>query len=263
MKKYIVLVSIIMLFILGIFIYKSYKAQIKESDIIIEINKNTITKTSEESVLNFYKENRDDLKKIANYLLANEMLFKTRPVIINQQNSMDIEKITDETVKKLANKLLKEGTIKQVSSLNDNIKNVDFSLNSEYGIYEQGIRYVSDTKIITEDKTKYNYVKYYKDLSNGWFYYLYYYNEIKDAEIFRKIAWDIMSENEKKSFKNDWHKSIVTLEDWNSVGYKKDNKERKFVVSVCFNTDVDGLLGPIIVYLDPSTKEVVGGNLRY
>lgn len=263
MKKYIVLVSIILLFTSGIFIYNSYKAQITESDIIIEVNKDSITKTSEESVLSFYEENRDDLKKVANYLLANEKLFKTRPVIINEQNSMDIEKITDGDIKKLTSKLLKEGTIKQVSSLNDNIKNVHFLVNSEYGIYEQGIRYVSDKQIITKDKTKYNYVKYYKDLSNGWFYYLHYYNGIKDAEVFRKIAWDIMSENEKKSVINDWHKAIVMLEDWNSVGYKKDNKERKFVVSVCFNTDVDGLLGPIIVYLDPSTKEVVGGGLRY
>jgi len=77
------------------------------------------------------------------------------------------------------------------------------------------------------------------------------------------IAWDRMSENEKKSVRYDWHKAIVALENWNLVGYKKDNTERKFVVSVCFNTDVDGLLGPIIVYLDPSTKEVVGGGLRF
>lgn len=263
LKKSIVLVSLILLFILSIFIYKSFNPQLKESDIIIEVNKNNIIKTSEESVLNFYEVNKEDLKKIANYLLANEILFKTRPVIINEQNSMDIEKITDESIKNLTNKLINEGTIEQVSSLNDNIKNVYFLLNSEYGIYEQGIRYVSDAKIITEDKTKYNYVKYYKDLGDGWFYYLFYYNEIKDAGIFRKKAWDTISENEKQSVAIDWNKAIVVLEDWNSVGYKKDNKERKFVVSVCFNTDVDGLLGPIIVYLDPSTKEVVGGGLRY
>ena len=55
----------------------------------------------------------------------------------------------------------------------------------------------------------------------------------------------------------------MCIRDRNLVGYKKDNTERKFVVSVCFNTDVDGLLGPIIVYLDPSTKEVVGGGLRF
>ena len=53
---------------------------------------------------------------------------------------------------------------------------------------------------------------------------------------------DTISENEKPSVINDWHKAIVVLEDWNSAGYKKDNKERQFVVSVCFNTDVDGLL---------------------
>ena len=262
MKKYIVLVSMILLFILGIVIYKSYHpAQIKESDLIIKVNKDNITNASEESVLDFYEENKDDLTKVGNYLLENEMLFRTRPVIINKQSSIYIDKITDETIKRLTYKLLNEGTIKQVSSLNDNIKTVDFLLNSEYGIYEQGIKYVSDTQVITSDISKYNYVKYYKDLSNGWFYYLYYYNEIKDADIYRKIAWDIVSE--KKSVINDWRRAIVTLEDWNSVGYKKDKKERKFVVSVCFATEVDGLLGPIIVYLDPLTKEVIGGGLRY
>jgi len=87
-----------------------------------------------------------------------------------------------------------------------------------------------------------------------------------------------MSENEKKSVSYDWHKAIVTLEDWNSVDSylvvplnksagpkinKKNNSRLKFVISVCFNTDIDGLWGPIIVYFDPSTKEVLGGGLRY
>ena len=55
----------IFLFILCLFIYKSYKPQIKESDIIIEVNKDTLSKNSEESVLTFYEENKDAIKKVA------------------------------------------------------------------------------------------------------------------------------------------------------------------------------------------------------
>lgn len=266
MKKYILLVSIILLFILGIFIYNKYKplsTQIKASDLITEVNPEDLTKTSEESVLGFYESNKVDLKTVADYLLANEKLFGTRPVIINESIHEDIEKIDDETIRKIADKLLKDGLIKQIASLNDDIKDVRFLIDGEYGTYEQGIRYLSDIQIISNDKSKYNHVKYYKELSRGWFYYLYYYNEIKDADSFRKVVWDKMSENDKKSVAYDWHKAIVTLEDWDSVGHKKDNSNHKYVVSVCFNTEADGLLGPIIIYLDPLTKEVVGGELRY
>jgi hypothetical protein len=266
LKKYILLISIILLFLLGTFIYKKYNpqsAQIKESHFIIEVNPKDLTKTSEESVLSFYESNKADFKTVADYLLASEKLFGTRPVIINESMGEDVERIDDETIRKIADKLLKDGLIKQVASLNDDIKDVRFLIDGEYGTYEQGIRYVSDIQIISHDKTTYNHVKYYKDLGSGWFYYLYYYNKIEDADSFRKVVWDTMSENDKKSVTYDWHKAVVTLVDWNSVGHKKDNSSRKFVVSVCFNTEADGILGPIVVYLDPLTKEVVGGELRY
>lgn len=124
-------------------------------------------------------------------------------------------------------------------------------------------RYVSDAQAISKDKTKYNYVKYYKDLGNGWFYYLHYYNEIKDADVFREIAWDRIGEKVRNTVIYDWHKAIVTLEDWKSVGKKMDDNEREFVVTVCFNTDQDGLLGPIILHFDPLTKKLVGIENRY
>lgn len=54
---------------------------------------------------------------------------------------------------------------------------------------------------------------------------------------------------------SDLHNAIVTLEDWSSVGYKLD-----FVVSVCFHTEQDGVLGPIFVNLDPSTRKRLEAN---
>lgn len=195
---------------MGIFIYKNNTKQIKEDDIIIKVNKDYLTKTPEESILNYYKENKDAFIKVADYLLASEKLFATRPIIISQQDSAYIEKIEDEDVRKLAYKLVKEGTIKQISSLNDEIK-----------------------------------------------------NEIKDADIFREIAWNEVSEGERKTVVNDWHKAIVTLEDDDFIGYKENNKKRNFVISVCFNTKADSWLGPIVFYFDPLTKEVVGRDLRF
>jgi len=56
-----------LLLILGIFIYKNYKAQIEESDIIIEVNKDNLTKTSEENVLNFYEKNREPISRLFFY----------------------------------------------------------------------------------------------------------------------------------------------------------------------------------------------------
>ena len=263
MKKYIVFISIVLIVVMGIFICKNNTKQIKEDDIIIKVNKDNLTKTPEKSILNYYKENKDAFIKVADYLLASEKLFATRPIIISQQNSTYIEKIEDEDVRKLVYKLVKEGTIKQISSLNDEIKDVFFYINSEYGVYEQGIRYVSDKQKVYNDKTKYNYIKDYVELGNGWFYYLCYYNEIKDADIFREIAWNEVSEGERKTVVNDWHKAIVTLEDDDFIGYKEDNKKRNFVISVCFNTKADSWLGPIVFYFDPLTKEVVGRDLRF
>ena len=58
-------------------------------------------------------------------------------------------------------------------------------------------------------------------------------------------------------------KAIVTLEAGANVGQWIDNMQPEVVVSVRFNTEMDGLLGPITMFFDPSTKELVGSNPRY
>jgi hypothetical protein len=265
LRKFILVIPVLLLFISGaIYIgYKEYRGQVKESDLIIEVNKDSLTENSEESVIDYYEKNRNDFVAASVYLLENENLFRTRPVILNENMSDYIEKIEDQTIEDMVNRLLKEAMIKQIASLNDDIKNVYFFVNGEYGVYEQGIRYSSNAKTIEGDKTKYNNVRHYKDLGGGWYYYLYYYNEIKGAEDFRKLAWDMLSENDKKTVRYDWNKAIVTLVDSNTIGYKKGKTRSKFAISVCFNTEADGIMGPIIIYFDPSTKEVVGGEMRY
>lgn len=232
-----------------------------ENNMIIEVNEKDLVKVSEDQVLEYFNEKKNDFIALANYLLENESEFGTRPVIISK--NQETNKIQDQTIKKIAELFIQQGMVKNITSLNDEIKDVHFLIENENGVFEQGIRYVSDRKIIDEDKTKYNYVKRYEDLGNGWFYFLHHYNKIKDEDSFRNNAWNKLSEEEKKSVVNESNKAIVTLEDGKNVGYKLDKKERKFVISVQYNTNVDGLLGPIIMYFDPSTKELVGYNLRF
>ena len=238
------------------------KAHITPNDLIINVSTDSLTKISEKDITAYYDKNQKDMKAVAEYLLANEKLFGSRPVILNENSSEYINKITDETIRKTVERLLDEGIVNEIYSLNDDIKNVYFRAGYEYGLYMQGIRYVSDTGTVSEKTAKYNYVQESTSLGNGWFYYINYYNAIKDADVYRKIVWDKMSAKDKKSVIYDWEKAIVTLADWKTVGYKLDNKDREFVVAVTFNTDVDGLLGPIVAYLDPVTKEIVGGSLR-
>ena len=261
MKKYISIVVVLLLLVSGVFIYKYAYAQIKPNDIIIKVDTKTFIKTSEEKALSFYEKNKKDLKAIADYILANEKMLGARPVVLNKESIKFTGKIADESIKKMVYGLFEEGTIKQIYSLHDEFEDANFTVGSEYGVYDQGLRYVSDPQVIEKDKTRYNYVKEYKEMGNGWYYYLFYYNQIKDADVYKKIVWDNrVTESERKFLKDDWYEAIVTLEDWDSVFYKMDHKEREFVVSVYYNTD--DFLGPRIVYLDPLTKKIVGSVLR-
>lgn len=263
MKKPIWIVLAILLSISCYYFVRTSKASVEVSDFIVEVEKSQFIETPEEDILDFYEENKDRLEIVSEYLLEHESLFGTRPVILNQYNLSETEKITDKAVQKIIDTMLEEEIIKQISSLNDNVRSTIFLINSKSGIYEQSIRYVSDARVILEDKTKYNHVKEYTDLGGGWFYCLSYYNEINDADKFRKIVWDALDEKLKQTVVHDWHEAIVSIEDWENVAYKIDEKKREFVISVKFNTDVDGLLGPIIAYLDVETKEIVGGALRF
>lgn len=233
----------------------------KENSMIIEVDEKDLVKVSEEQVLEYFNQNKSGFIALANYTLENESEFESRPVIINVNYNLD--NIQDQRIKKITQSFFQQGIIKNISSLNDEIKNVNFSIDREYGVFEQGIRYVSDRKIIDEDKTKYNYVKRYEDLGDGWFYYIYHFNKIKDEESFREIAWSKLSEEEKRTIVTESDKAIVLLEDGENIGYKLDKKKRKVVVSVTYNTELDGLLGPITMYFDPSTKELIGYNLRF
>jgi hypothetical protein len=87
-----------------------------------------------------------------------------------------------------------------------------------------------------------------------------------DVEELREVAWNSLSDIDKKEI----------IVDWKTVNVNRANVEELPVVQlggkppkvehlykVTFGTNRDGLLGPIIVFVDGDTKEVLDYGLRY
>ena len=69
----------------------------------------------------------------------------------------------------------------------------------------------------------------------------------------REIAWNSLSDQQKLTVNVDWKLALVS----ESTFYQKR------VYAVRFNTTDDALLGPIVVYVDVSTKVVLGYATRF
>jgi hypothetical protein len=68
----------------------------------------------------------------------------------------------------------------------------------------------------------------------------------------REIAWNSLSTDEKSTVTIYWKVAKVNLSEYNSVP----------AYAVVFNTKSDALLGPIMVFIDPTSKSVLGKALR-
>ena len=86
-----------------------------------------------------------------------------------------------------------------------------------------------------------------------------------DTEI-RELAYQSLNENDKKTVV-DWESAKV--EEYNSstdhsVGSPNGlaNIKDKYTYKVIFRTNNEGLLGPITVYIDKDTYEILGIDLR-
>ena len=103
-----------------------------------------------------------------------------------------------------------------------------------------------------------------------------------DKMEYRKIAYESLSDEEKGTLTTDWKEAEVTQGkylfenniDWivfdpgNKSGFVLMKPEVVLInnqplVLVIFNTKVDALLGPIGLIIEPGTKDVIGGFLRY
>lgn len=235
--------------------------KLKTSDLIIPVSINEVLKHSEAEVLEYFHENRRDFETLGSYMLENEHIFQTRPVVLQDGT---IDTIQDPTIQLFAERLFKEDMVKMISSLNDNpSKRIDIVIDSQYGLYQQGIAYYSLPELLENDPLVFSYIKDYKDLGDGWYYYVHHYDKIKEEDRYRELAWNQLSEQSKGTLSTPKEQALVTLEAGANVSQWIDNKKTEIVVSVKFNTEVDGLLGPIVMYFDPVTKELVGYALRY
>ncbi|UUZ85875.1 hypothetical protein LJK88_21890 [Paenibacillus sp. P26] len=78
----------------------------------------------------------------------------------------------------------------------------------------------------------------------------------------RTIAWDQVSEEEKKTITGDWKKAEVKEVNWKDVPMKTTTVEPERVFKVTFKTKNDGMVGPIGIYIDFTTKKIVGYDAR-
>ncbi len=72
--------------------------------------------------------------------------------------------------------------------------------------------------------------------------------DAKTASRFRSIAWAFLSPQQKDTVIGDWKTAKVRAETY----------REQVIWSVAFNTSHDPTLGPIIVFIEPRTKEVIG-----
>ncbi|MEK4130133.1 hypothetical protein NYE67_10650 [Solibacillus sp. FSL W8-0474] len=78
----------------------------------------------------------------------------------------------------------------------------------------------------------------------------------------REIAWTSLSDLAKETVIGNWEGAKVTEE--SIIEERQTNGEEKLlkVVKVGFTTSQDQFLGPIGIYIDPSTKEIVSRDIR-
>lgn len=103
-----------------------------------------------------------------------------------------------------------------------------------------------------------------------------------DKMEYRKIAYDSLSDEEKGTLTTDWKEAEVKQGNYlfkdniNWIVFDSENKSGfalmktdivlindQPLVLVIFHTNIDALLGPIALIIDPGTKEIAGAFLRY
>jgi hypothetical protein len=83
-------------------------------------------------------------------------------------------------------------------------------------------------------------------------------------EDLRQVIWEKLSQESKAEIIGTWKDAKMEKVIGNKQrSYLKDERyDGKELFHIVFSTKRDGLLGPIGVYIDPETKEIVGGDYR-
>ncbi len=84
-----------------------------------------------------------------------------------------------------------------------------------------------------------------------------------DEDEYKVTAWDSLSEQEKASVVHDPGQAVVNPDDEYRDWRSEEPQKTIPAVSVRFNTIHDAMLGPIVVYIDRQSLEVLGQALRF
>lgn len=88
------------------------------------------------------------------------------------------------------------------------------------------------------------------------------FSSLQDTK-YRGIAWNELSEQAKETVIIDVDEAKVNRDGTYIRPHSEGDSEEIPAVSVLFNTEDDAMLGPIVVYIDPETKEVLGQAPRF
>jgi len=158
--------------------------------------------------------------------------------------------------------LLEKGPVTGIESLNDGPWHyAAFFVEVVPGRYESGIWYGTQPPGTIQEGDGYNTVVRETDLGEGWTAFSHSRAEIRNADWFRKMVWDLRVSS-RESMLYDWRMAEVELVAAGDVSYVSLNREAEpydgLLVAVTFRTVDDSILGPIRAYVRPDTLEIAG-----
>lgn len=87
-------------------------------------------------------------------------------------------------------------------------------------------------------------------------------NSSSERSLAQKIAWDSLTEGEVKSILPQAIVTVTKVEN-STIPLQIENTNPTNVYKVTYSTIMDALLGPIGIYVDVETSEIVGYDLRH
>lgn len=95
-----------------------------------------------------------------------------------------------------------------------------------------------------------------------------------DLHEIRKIAWKSVENNQYDTITTNWEQArvelieskdkwIIPTTDEQKKKLEQIEKTESILIAVTFNTEQDGLLGPIVPIIDPKSMKVIGFYPRY
>jgi hypothetical protein len=79
----------------------------------------------------------------------------------------------------------------------------------------------------------------------------------------KRIAWELLSETTKQTVKGDWEQAnIEKIHPTTTIPLRYPDKSASNAYKVTFFTNQDAMLGPIGIYIDADTKEILGQDGR-